>query len=172
MPYGNLYNRLIQRESIVPKTKLTPRRIYKIVSYEYVGGKLTSFNGPQSAIIFLISITPDKVLHCIKISEARPEKFFHWLKLNLKRGLKYDEIKEIAEKNTLDELLSPDNKIGSKTFQELKRHGIYEHQPGTYRTYLLNNVKSIKEVKFITDEFLKFLKIPKPKQSTPKSENP
>jgi len=172
MAYGNLYNRLIQKETIVPKSKLEPRRVYKIVSYEYVGGKLTSFNGPESAIIFLISVTPDKILHCIKISEARPSKFFDWLKLNLKRGLKYDEIKEIAEKNTLNELLSPDNRIGSKTFQELKRHGIYEHQPGTYRTYLLNNVKSIKEVKFITDEFLKFLKIRKPIQPPPKSENP
>lgn len=172
MAYGNLYNRLIQKETIVPKSKLEPRRVYKIVSYEYVGGKLTSFNGAESAIIFLISVTPDKILHCIKISEAKPSKFFDWLKLNLKRGLKYDEIKEIAEKNTLDELLSPDNKIGSKTFQVLKRHGIYENQPGTYRTYLLNNVKTIKEVKFITDEFLKFLKIRKPVQPSPKSENP
>ena len=97
MAYGNLYNRLIQKETIVPKSKLEPRRVYKIVSYEYVGGKLTSFNGPESAIIFLISVTPDKILHCIKISEARPSKFFDWLKLNLKRGLKYDAIKEIAE---------------------------------------------------------------------------
>jgi hypothetical protein len=172
MSYGTLYNRIIEKETIVPKSKLEARRVYKIVSYEYVGGKLTSFSGPESAIIFLISITPDKILHCIKISEARPNKFFDWLKLNLKRGLKYDAIREIAEKNTLDELLPADNRTGSKTFMNLKRHGIYEHQPGTYRTYLLNNVKSIKEVKFNTDDFLKFLKIQKPTQLPSKSENP
>jgi hypothetical protein len=172
MSYANLYNRLIKRESVVAKSKLIPRRIYKIVSYEYVDGKLTTFAGPKSAIIFLIGITPDKMLHCLKISEVQPEKFFNWLKINLKKGLKYDAVKEISEKNTLDELLINDNRVGTKTFQKAKSNVIYQHQPGSYRTYLLNNVKSIKEIYFDSDEFLKLLKLPKPIQQPPKSENP
>lgn len=166
MGLANLYNKFIKNESITPKSKLIPRKVYKITSYEYVDGKLVNYSGNKSAIVFLIGITPDKMLHCLKISEVQPIKFFNWLKLNMKKGLKYEEIEKLIETNAFEELLLPDNRLGLKTFQKAKNNIIYQQQPGTYRTYFLNNVKSIKNVYFNPDEFMRMLKIPKPAEKT------
>ena len=166
MGLANLYNKFIKNESIAAKSKLIPRKIYKITSYEYIDGKLVNYSGNKSAIVFLIGITPDKMLHCLKISEVQPIKFFNWLKLNMKKGLEYDEIKKLVETNAFEQLLMPDTRMGAKTFQKAKNNIIYQQQPGTYRTYFLKNVKSIKDIYFNPDEFMRMLKIPKPAQKT------
>jgi hypothetical protein len=168
MPFALQYNKLIARETQVAKTKLEPRKVYKIISYEYADGNLTTFTGPKSAIIFVIGITPDKILHCLKISESSPRKFFSWLRLNLKRNLKYETIVENVNSNKFNEIVLDDNRLGTKFFQEVKRNTIYTQQPGTYRTYILKNVKLIKEVTFDTKEMLRLLGIPKPSKTTTK----
>jgi len=168
MPFANLYNRLIAREVQVAKTRLEPRKVYKIVSYEYVNGKLTTFSGPKSAIIFLIGITPDKVLHCLKISEAQPIKFFSWLKLNLKNNIKYESIVESVNSNKFNDIVVEDTRFGTKFFQKAKNNTIYTQQPGTYRTYILKNVKLIKEITFDTEEMMRLLRIPKPSKTSTK----
>lgn len=171
MAFANLYNKFIKNESIVPKTKLIPRKVYKINSYEYVDGKLVNYSGNKSAIVFLIGITPDRMLHCLKISEVQPIKFFNWLKLHIKKDLDYDAIKNLVDKNAFNELLLADNRLGAKTFQKAKNNVIYQQQPGTYRTYFVKSIKSIKEVYFNPDEFMKVLRVPKPPQQSSSNEN-
>ena len=170
MAFANLYNKLVKEEVNVGKNLLIPRNVYKIVSYQYVDGTLGSFNGPKSAYVFLIGITPDKVLHCLKISEVQPPKFFNWLKLNIKKGVKNEDIQKYLDESNMSEMITPDNRLGTKIFQKAKSNVIYRQQPGTYRTYLLKNVKVIKKVKFDTEEVLKILKIPNTPSETLKTE--
>lgn len=159
MPYAGLYNKLIVAETNIAKNRIKPRNIYKIITYEYADGTVKSLTGPKSAIVFVLGITPDRKLSCLKISEVQPIKFFNWLKLNLKRGLTESQIDEALKSNEFDTLVQQDNKIGSKIFSKTKTNSIYQQQPGSYRTYFLTSIKLIKQISLEPKEIKKYINI-------------
>ena len=144
MPYSLQYKPLIISESSVSKTMIKPRNIYKINSYKYSDGTTRSLGGVETSIVFVIGISPTKVVSCLKLSLIKPEKFFEWLKRLLRAGLSEDEIKN-AE--SLEDIITFDNRDGKKIFNQfVKGSNIYRQTPPTYRTYLLKNIKNIEEL--------------------------
>lgn len=156
MPYAQQYNKFFIQETNVAKNQLVPRNIYKIVSYEYADGTLKTLTGTKTSIVFLLGITPDKKLLCIKITQVRPDKFFSWLKKNFKRTVKATDIDNALVESKLDTLLVRDNRVGTKTFSAVKNDALYKMAPGSYRTYLLSGVKRISIMK-LDGEYLKKL---------------
>ena len=92
------------------------------------------------------------------------------VEIKYKKGVKNEDIQKYLDESNMSEMITPDNRLGTKIFQKAKSNVIYRQQPGTYRTYLLKNVKVIKKVKFDTEEVLKILKIPNTPSETLKTE--
>lgn len=156
MPFALQYKPLIESESSVSKTMIQPRNIYKINSYKYNDGKTKSLGGVETSIVFIIGISPDKVVSCLKISLIKPDKFFKWLQKLLRVGLSEDEMKN-AE--SLEDIIVLDNRDGKKIFNQfVKSSGLYTQTPPAYRTYLLKNIKNIEEIVIRKDILLNLLK--------------
>jgi hypothetical protein len=156
MPFALQYKLLIESESSISKTMIQPRNIYKINSYKYKDGKTKSLAGVETSLVFIIGISPDKIVSCLKISLIKPDIFFKWLKTLIRAGLNEEELQK-AE--SLDDIILLDNKNGEKIFNQfVKRSRLYHQTPSTYRTYLLKNIKNIEEVKIKKEILLTFLK--------------
>lgn len=156
MPFALQYKPLIESESSVSKTMIQPRNIYKINSYKYNDGKTKSLGGVETSIVFIIGISPDKVVSCLKISLIKPDIFFKWLKTLIRAGLSEEELQK-AE--SLEDIIVMDNKNGEKIFNQfVKRSRLYTQTPPAYRTYLLKNIKNIEEIVIRKDILLNLLK--------------
>ncbi len=156
MPFSLEYKPLIESESPLSKTMIRPRNIYRIKSYKYVDGKTKSLEGVETAIVFVIGISPEKVVSCLKISLIKPILFFRWLVKLFEAGLSEEEIRN-AE--SLEDLIVLDAKDGKKIFNQfVKRSRLYIQNPTPYRTYLLQNIKNIEEVKIKKEILLKYVK--------------
>ena len=130
--------------------------IYKINSYKYIDGKTKSLSGVETALVFVLGISPDKKISCVKISLVKPEIFFKFLKKMFIKGLDEEKLKS-AEK--LEELLILSDKGGKKLFGTfLKGDSIYGKEPDPYRTYTLGGIKSVDEITFKTETLLKYYK--------------
>jgi hypothetical protein len=135
---------------------IRPRNIYKINSYKYKDGVTKSLAGFETSIVFVIGISPEKVVSCLKISLIKPLLFFRWLVTLFEAGLSEEEIRN-AE--LLEDLIVLDAKDGKKIFNQfVKRSRLYVQTPTPYRTYLLQNIKNIEEVKIKKEILLKYVK--------------
>jgi hypothetical protein len=156
MPYSLQYKPLIESESSVSKTLVRPRNIYKINSYKYKDGNTKSLSGVETSFVFVIGITPDKVVSCIKLSLIKPDIFFRWLKTLIRAGLSEEALKN-AE--SLEDIIVLDAKDGQTIFNQfVKTSRLYRQNPPTYRTYLLKNIKNIEQVTIKKDILLNLLK--------------
>jgi hypothetical protein len=155
MPYYHIYNQLIAFQSRIPKSKLVPKNVYRIVRYKYADGNVGSFTGTKSTLIFLIGITPDKKLNCLKISEVKPFIFFRWLNSCKKPTITDDYIDELINMN---ELFGKTDKGGRQLFNSsIKNRPIYKRPEHIYRTYNLTGISEIYEVDFKKDVFKQYL---------------
>jgi hypothetical protein len=156
MSFSLQYKPLIESESSLSKTMIIPRKIYKINSYKYKDGVTKSLDGVETSMVFIIGISSEKVISCLKISLIKPDIFFKWLKKLVRAGLSEEEMKN-AE--SLEDLIILDSKDGKKIFNQfVKPSRLYTQTPPAYRTYLLKNIKNIEEVKIKKEILLKFLK--------------
>ena len=156
MQFSLQYKPLIESESSLSKTMIRPRNIYKINSYKYKDGVTKSLAGYETSIVFVIGISPEKVVSCLKISLIKPLLFFRWLVKLFEAGLSEEEIRK-AE--LLEDLIVLDAKDGKKIFNQfVKRSRLYVQNPTPYRTYLLQNIKNIEEVKIKKEILLKYVK--------------
>jgi hypothetical protein len=145
MSFSARYLPFIDTEEAVSKTLVRPRNIYKIVSYEYIDGKTKTLTGPKASYVFVLGIF-EKKLNCIKLSEVRPEKFFDWFKTIFRKSLTEENVME-AER--LDDLIILGDRQGNKLFNSyVKGKQIYNQNPCPYRTYSLDGIKQISEIKF------------------------
>ena len=145
MSFSARYLPFIESEETVSKTLVRPRNLYKITSYEYIDGKTKTLTGPKTSYVFLLGIF-EKKLNCIKITEVRPEMFFAWFKTIFQKTLTEEKVME-AEK--LEDLIIRADRQGSKLFNSyVKGKPIYNHNPCPYRTYNLDGIKQIQEIKF------------------------
>jgi len=156
MPFALQYKPLIESESSTSKTLIRPRNIYKINNYKYKDGITKSLVGFETSLVFIIGISPEKVVSCLKITLIKPDLFFKWLKKLVRAGLSEEEMKNTE---SLEDLIIVDNKDGKKIFNQFVRPSrLYIQNPPAYRTYLLKNIKNIEEVKIKKEILLKFLK--------------
>jgi hypothetical protein len=156
MQFSLQYKPLIESESSLSKTMIRPRNIYKINSYKYKDGVTKSLAGYETSIVFVIGISPEKVVSCLKITLIKPDLFFKWLKKLVRAGLSEEEMKNTE---SLEDLIIVDNKDGNKIFNQfVKPSRLYIQNPPAYRTYLLKNIKNIEEVKIKKEILLNFLK--------------
>jgi hypothetical protein len=149
MAFSSQYKPLILSEESVSKSQILPRNIYRITSYQYADGQTKTLSGTTTSIVFVIGITSDKKLTCIKISDIKPDKFFQWLKPLFKKGLTESDWK--AEQK-LGQLLILGDKQGSKIFNQFVRSNqIYTKEPTSYRTYNISGIKQIQEIRIKSD---------------------
>jgi hypothetical protein len=159
MAYANLYRKYIKKQSPAQKSNLKTRNIYKIESYQYVDGHKGTFKGPDASLVFLVGITPDRKLSCIKFSEVIPDKFFRWLKTLFKSSVTCQQIRAAIGSGDFEKLLVEDTKKGAAIFSKLKTDRLYKSDPTAFRTYELKGIKSISYLylddKFIIEQLLK-----------------
>ena len=169
MSFALQYNRFIESEKGVSKNFVKPRNVYRINTYKYSDGKTKSLSGPETSLVFVLGVTADKKITCVKISLVKPEMFFKWLSNMTIKGLTE---KQFEEAKKLDELLVMGDKEGKKFFSNfLKTHPIYNKDPDSYRTYNLSGIKSIEEIIFKKDVILKYIKVKKEKSSSTDTKN-
>ena len=159
MAYANLYRKYIKKQAPAQKTNLKTRNIYKIESYQYVDGHKGTFKGPDASLVFLVGITPDRKLSCIKFSEVIPEKFFRWLKTLFKSSVTCQQIRAAISSGDFEKLLVEDTKKGAAIFSKLKTDRLYKSDPTAFRAYEIKGIKSISYLylddKFIIEQLLK-----------------
>ena len=156
MQFSLQYKPLIESESSLSKTMIRPRNIYKINSYKYKDGVTKSLAGFETSIVFVIGISPEKVVSCLKITLIKPDLFFKWLKKLVRAGLSEEEMQNTE---SLEDLIIVDNRDGKKIFNQfVKSSRLYIQNPPAYRTYLLKNIKNIEEVKIKKEILLNYLK--------------
>lgn len=152
MQYYRDYKPIIKEELGVGPNLIRPRNIYKINSYKYLDGKTKSLAGNDTSLVFVIGISPEKIVSGIKINMIKPDIFYRWFKKLFQPGLTEEAIDNSED---LDELLILDNKDGKKIFSQFIRPtAFYRKEPSVYRTYILKNIKSAEEIK-IKKEVLK-----------------
>lgn len=154
MPFANQYIPYMKFEFAAVKNRLKPRNFYKIITYEYADGTKKTFSGPKAALIFLVGITPDQKLQCIKISEVRPAKFFAWFKKLIKPSITCEQIKQFYDLQKFEKILIEDTKLGKGIFSKLKTDSVYNQNPESFRTYSLDGIKQIKTI-YLDDNWLK-----------------
>ena len=146
MPFANQYKKFIKKETLAVKTSLKTRNFYKIITYEYADGTKKTFTGPKAALIFLIGITSDKKLKCLKLGEVRPEKFFAWFKKLIKPSMDCAKIRAAFINQEFHEIIIEDTKKGAGLFSKVKTDSIYTQNPTSFRTYSLEGIKQIKTI--------------------------
>jgi hypothetical protein len=153
MAYANLYKKYIKKQAPAQKTNLKTRNIYKIESYQYVDGHKGTFKGPDASLVFLVGITPDRKLSCIKFSEVIPDKFFRRLKTLFKSSVTCQQIRAAIGSGDFEKLLVEDTKKGAAIFSKLKTDRLYKSDPTAFRTYELKGIKSISYL-YLDDKFV------------------
>jgi hypothetical protein len=128
--------------------QLNPRNFYRVSRYENVAGDVKSLTGPKSSLIFVIGTHEDKV-NCLKLNEIRPAVLLKWLPTIIKDSVKVENIDEMK---LLSDIIIVSDKFGNKLFEsKIKGKVIYNIEPRPYRTYNLDGLKYIQEVKLKTD---------------------
>jgi hypothetical protein len=156
MPFSKEYVPLIQTEEGVSKNLIRPRNIYKINSYTYKDGKTKSLAGVETSYIFVIGISPTKVISALKISLIKPKDFFRWLKKLYKPSLSENSINDSER---LEDILILDNKDGRKIFNQfVAQSRIYNQNIPTYRTYIAKNIKNVELVNLKKEVLIQYIK--------------
>ena len=151
--YSVEYKKYIESEIRSSKSMLEPGNLYRISSYDYSDGETRSLAGINSSIIFVFGIY-EKKLNCLKLNEVKTDKFKTWLQTILKQGLKSEDIDYMK---TLDEIIIPTDRAGNRLFEsKIKGKPIYINDPRPYRTYTIDGLKYIQEIKLKKD-FIKSL---------------
>lgn len=156
MPFSKEYIPLIEYEEGISKNLIRPRNIYKINSYTYKDGKTKSLAGTETSYVFVIGISPTKIISAIKISLVKPKEFFRWLKKLYKPNISENSL---TDSERLEDILILDNKDGKKIFNQfVKQSRMYNQAIPTYRTYILQNIKNAEIVKIKKEVLIQYTK--------------
>jgi len=149
MSFINQYLQFLKPEKRVPKNQLKQGNIYRIVRY---GGDTK--RGINARYVFVIGRVIDKgriKVHCLKINDIRPAIFVNFLK-------ELRNTKLITENYfDLSSLLKSFDREGSRLFNGYIKNNkqVYNRALGNYRTYFVDKLQYISEVKFEYEELLK-----------------
>lgn len=135
--------------------KLNPRNFYRVSRYEYADGDVKSLTGNNSSLIFVIGVHDDKV-NCIKLNEVSVEIFSRWFPTILRAAIKTEDIDKME---MTSDLIVESDKSGNGFFSsKIKGNAIYNVNPRPYRTYNLDGLQYIQEIKLKKETLTEFLK--------------
>lgn len=143
------YKTFLKPESRIPRSRIRPRNIYRITTYR--GGEPPTKTGQEERYIFVIGIVGNKV-HAIKLNPIKPLNFINFI------GKLRDKKIPIGDDQQLETLLKQFSRDGNSLFESYVKNNskIYSSQLKNYRTYLLDSIVNVYEIRFESD-FLKEL---------------
>lgn len=149
MSYTRQYKSFLKPEKRVSRSQIKPRNIYRITTYK--GGDPITKSGEDARYVFVIGIVDGKA-HCIKLNEIKPLDFTNFInKLRDKRI-------PIGSDQMLMLLLKKFSVDGKALFESYIKNDskIYSPKLGNYRTYLLDSIQNVYEIRF-EEDFLREL---------------
>lgn len=149
MAFTRQYKTFLKPERRVPRSQIRPRNIYRITTYR--GGEPATKGGEDARYIFVIGIVGNKV-HAIKLNPIRPIDFTNFI------GKLRDKRIPIGSDQSLELLLKKFSKDGNGLFESYIKPNskLYSRSLSNYRTYILNSIVNVYEIRFEQD-FLKEL---------------
>tara|TARA_B100000902_G_scaffold3377_1_gene4319 strand:- start:10608 stop:11132 length:525 start_codon:yes stop_codon:yes gene_type:complete len=144
MAFTRQYKSFLRPEKRVPRSQIRPRNIYRITTYR--GGEPATKSGEDARYIFVIGIVGNKV-HAIKLNPIQPIHFTNFI------GSLRDRRIPIGSDQALELLLKRFSKDGSSLFEsKIKNNSkIYSRSLSNYRTYILNSIVNVYEIRFEED---------------------
>ena len=124
MAYTRQYKAFLKPERRIGKSLIRPRNIYRITTYK--GGEPATRSGEDARYVFVIGIV-DKKVHCIKLNPIKPIDF-----------------------TTLIAKLR-DKRIPIGSDQSKNNNKLYSRSLSNYRTYKIDNITNIYEIRFEQD---------------------
>jgi len=149
MAFTRQYKSFLRPERRIPRSQIRPRNIYRITTYR--GGDPATKSGEDARYIFVIGIVDNKV-HAIKLNPIKPIDFTNFInKLRDKRI-------PIGSDQALELLLKKFSKDGSALFESYVKNNskIYSRSLSNYRTYILDSIVNVYEIRF-EEDFLREL---------------
>ena len=149
MAFTRQYKTFLRPERRIPRSQIRPRNIYRITTYR--GGDPPTKGGEDARYIFVIGIVGHKV-HAIKLNPIRPIDFTMFInKLRDKRI-------PIGSDQALELLLKKFSKDGNSLFESYVKNNskLYSRSLNNYRTYILNSIVNVYEIRF-EEDFLRGL---------------
>lgn len=140
--YTRQYITFLRPEKRISRSEIRPRNIYRITTYS--GGEPVTKSGNEARYVFVIGKVDNKYIHCIKLNEIRPNDFINFInKLRDKRI-------RIGSDQSLELLLKKFSKDGKSLFESYVKTNpkIYSPVLGNYRTYLLEKIQNVFEIRF------------------------
>jgi hypothetical protein len=150
MAYTRQYKTFLKPEKRIPRSQIRPRNIYRITTYS--GGDPVTQSGDKARYVFVIGKVDNKYIHCIKLNDIRPNDFINFInKLRDKRI-------PIGSDQSLELLLKKFSIDGKSLFESYVKNNskIYSSSLGNYRSYLLEKIQNVYEIRF-EEGFLKEL---------------
>ena len=149
MAFTRQYKTFLRPERRIPRSQIRPRNIYRITTYR--GGDPPTKGGEEARYILVIGIVGHKV-HAIKLNPIRPIDFTMFInKLRDKRI-------PIGSDQALELLLKKFSKDGNSLFESYIKNNskLYSRSLNNYRTYILNSIVNVYEIRF-EEDFLRGL---------------
>lgn len=149
MSFVRQYKEILKPEVRVSRGEIRPRNIYRISTYK--GGTPTTKTGEETRFIFVIGRVDNKI-HCIKLNDIKPIDFTQFINKIRDKRL------PIGTDQPLEDLLKTFSKDGKTLFESYIKNNskIYSSKLGNYRTYTLENITNVYEIRF-EDGFLQKL---------------
>ena len=144
MAFTRQYKAFLKPERRIGKSLIRPRNIYRITTYK--GGEPATRSGEDARYVFVIGIV-DKKVHCIKLNPIKPIDFTTLIaKLRDKRI-------PIGSDQSLELLLKKFSKDGASLFSSFIKNNskLYSRSLSNYRTYKIDNITNIYEIRFEQD---------------------
>ena len=149
MAFTRQYKTFLRPEKRIPRSQIRPRNIYRITTYR--GGDPPTKTGENERYIFVIGIVDYKV-HAIKLNPIKPLDFTNFI------GKLRDRRIPIGKDQRLEDLLKKYSRDGNLLFESnIKNNSkIYSKSLKNYRTYLLDSIVNVYEIRF-EEDFLRRL---------------
>lgn len=144
MAYTRQYKTFLRPEKRVSKSLIKPRNIYRITTYK--DGDPPTKSAEDARYIFVIGIVDGKV-HALKLNPIVPADFTQFI------GKLRDRRIPITENTMLHLFLKKFSRDGSALFTSYVKNNkkIYSPKLKNYRTYILNKIQNVYEIRFETD---------------------
>ena len=144
MAFTRQYKTFLKPERRVSKSLIKPRNIYRITTYK--GGQPATKSGEDARYVFVIGKVGDK-LHCLKLNPIKPVDFTQFItQLRDKRI-------PIAPDTMLHLFLKKFSPDGNDLFHTKIKNNkkIYSPVLQNYRTYFINKIQNVYEIRFEQD---------------------
>lgn len=147
MTFIKQYKEILKPEVRVPRSEIRPRNIYRISTYK--GSTPITKTGEETRFIFVIGRVDNKI-HCIKLNDIKPLDFTQFINKIRDKRLPIDT------NPRLEDVLKTFARDGKSLFESYIKNNskIYSSKLGNYRTYTLENITNVYEIRF-EDGFLR-----------------